>query len=316
MKRNTCVDAGSIYCPCHLAETKDCILCTQLKGEGLCDCRWQGVCIYQNYLKNKNDINRQRMEELCEIKKKTEFEKDIYLLEIQIPHELALELINPGSYIFLRGENRSSESFNSPISVMNVDLNSNLLTIVIGSLGPKTKDLLKNDKVYVKGPYKNGIFGLKYFKSMKEKKVVLISKGLSQVTLINVINQLLKNNNVLKIFMDQNGKMIPLVQEKIKSLENVDIQYVDFEKDIDIIKNEIRNDVALVYSAGSNYFNREIMNIVDVVDDKIPLSITNNNLICCGEGLCGACIVKMQGENIRTCKTQVEPRVYLKEALK
>ncbi|NFG18899.1 sulfide/dihydroorotate dehydrogenase-like FAD/NAD-binding protein, partial [Clostridium botulinum] len=42
-----CIDAGSEYCPCHLAETGDCILCSQLSGKKFCDCiNWKGVCIY------------------------------------------------------------------------------------------------------------------------------------------------------------------------------------------------------------------------------------------------------------------------------
>ena len=43
-----CIDAGSEFCPCHLAESGECILCSQLQGSHFCDClNWKGVCIYQ-----------------------------------------------------------------------------------------------------------------------------------------------------------------------------------------------------------------------------------------------------------------------------
>lgn len=316
MKSNVCVDAGGMYCPCHLAETKDCILCSHLNGEKLCDCKWQGICVYQNFIKNNEIISKPREEVLCEVKKHEEVEKDIHLLEIEIPKDLASDLIHPGSYVLLRGESRIEEKFNSPISVMNVDLDKNLLIVVVESLGPKTKDLLKSKKVFIKGPYMNGIFGIKNLKTIKEKKALLLSRGLSQVTLINVANQLLKNNNKIKIFIDTNGKSILKVKEILSNKENVDIHYIEFSEQVQLIKDELKSEVQLVYSAGSNFFNRKVMNLVDEINDTIPLTITNNNLICCGEGLCGACIIKIKGEKIRTCKTQVEPRIYLKEALK
>ncbi len=315
MKNTICVDAGSVYCPCHLAETKDCILCSHLKGKKLCDCNWQGVCIYNNFMKNKEHMNEQREDILCEIKKHVELEKDVHLLEIKIPPELGIELIHPGSYVLLRGETRNEDKFNMPISVMNVNLKENLLTIIVESIGPKTKYLLQNKKVFVKGPYRNGIFGLKELKMIKEKKVILIARGPSQVTLINVVNQLSKNKNKTKIFIDNMGIKISLIEELLKNKEDVDIHYIDLEKQKDLLKEELKL-INLVYSAGSNFFNKKILDLVDEIDENIPFVMTNNNLICCGEGLCGACIVKIKGEKVRTCKTQVEPRVYLKEALK
>ena len=42
-----CIDAGTEYCPCHLAETGDCILCSELCSKTFCDCvNWKGTCIY------------------------------------------------------------------------------------------------------------------------------------------------------------------------------------------------------------------------------------------------------------------------------
>ena len=41
-----CIDAGSEFCPCHLAESGECILCSQLQGSHFCDClNWKGVFI-------------------------------------------------------------------------------------------------------------------------------------------------------------------------------------------------------------------------------------------------------------------------------
>ncbi len=315
MGNKVCVDAGSMYCPCHLAKSGDCISCSLLCGKDLCECDLKGICIYQNFKKNNEKISEPREGILCKVLKNQEIQDNIYLLSISIPKCLACELIHPGSYILLKDKKRKDDMFNSPISVMNVDLKNNILDIVIESIGPKTKDLLNSDTVFIKGPYTNGIFGIKYFKQLKSKKVLILTKGLSSVTLINAVNNLLNNNNEVKVFFDKSGKKIEAVEKKLKEL-NIDLKNFDFIKNENLIKEELKKGLDMVFSAGSNRFNKNIMNIVDSIDNTINFAITNNNLICCGEGVCGACIVNVKGEKIKTCKTQIEPRVYLKEALK
>ena len=46
----------------------------------------------------------------------------------------------------------------------------------------------------------------------------------------------------------------------------------------------------------SNIFNKDIMDIVDSIDENINLAVSNNNLICCGEGICGGCTVRLNGQ--------------------
>ena len=314
MDNNTCVDAGGKYCPCHLAETKDCIACSNLNKNEVCECKWQGVCIYQNYLKSKCVIGEERKETCCEIIKTIELEENLYLVDIEVPNELALELVNPGVYVFMRSENRKSDKFNSPISVLRV--RENILTVALKLIGPKTKDLLKGEKIIIKGPYSNGIFGISNFKKLKNSRAVLISSGLSQVTLINAANQLLKNKNEIKIFLDEDNLNLKIVKDYFYKKENVELVVFSFRENMDRIRHELSKDIGLVFSAGSNEFNKSILNVLDEVNEKVAFSITNNNLICCGEGLCGSCIVKVEGKNIRTCKTQIEPRKYLRGALK
>lgn len=66
-----CIDAGSEYCPCHLAETGDCILCSQLSGKKFCDCiNWKGVCIYQEFIWNGKKAKEERETYLGKIIKK------------------------------------------------------------------------------------------------------------------------------------------------------------------------------------------------------------------------------------------------------
>lgn len=54
------------------------------------------------------------------------------------------------------------------------------------------------------------------------------------------------------------------------------------------------------------------MNIIDAIDENIKLAVSNNNLICCGEGICGACCIDLNGVKVKSCKTQINSREYLK----
>ncbi|MGL5692945.1 MAG: hypothetical protein ACRCXA_02620, partial [Peptostreptococcaceae bacterium] len=92
----------------------------------------------------------------------------------------------------------------------------------------------------------------------------------------------------------------------------VNIHIINIEEDKDFILDYIkRNDVKLIYSGANNGFNKCIKELVDSVDKDITLAISNNNLICCGEGICGACTINLNGEMVKSCKAQINSRDLL-----
>lgn len=192
---------------------------------------------------------------------------------------------------------------------MDINEEEGILEVIIHAIGAKTKPIINNDKVYVKSPYYNGIFGLKEIKSNKEDNCLIVINGLSQANVINVIRRLLRNNNNVEVFV--NGTLLDIIKEKIESM-NVKINYFNIEKDKQLLFNYIKEKkISFVYCAASVEFSRQIMNILNSVDKNIKLSISNNNLICCGEGICGACIVDLNGKKVKTCKAQIDSREYL-----
>lgn len=312
MKTLSCADSGSKYCPCHLAYSKDCIRCNMLNKNETCDCIWQGVCIYNEVNHNKNSKVIERKEYLCDIEAMTSIEENTYLIKIKIPKELSKDLRSPGAYVFLKGKDKESNIFSAPISVLDVDLEKNTLEVIIKQVGIKTKGIINSDQVYIKGPYFNGLFGIKDIKSMSKSNCLVILNGLSQVNSINVIQRLIENNNKVDVFINHNGVILDNVIQKIYDL-GASIYHIDIEEDKGFIADYIKsNDIKLVYSGASNRFNKEVMNIVDAIDENIKLAVSNNNLICCGEGICGACCIDLNGVKVKSCKTQINSREYLK----
>ncbi|NMA86311.1 MAG: hypothetical protein GX968_03185 [Tissierellia bacterium] len=53
---------------------------------------------------------------------------------------------------------------------------------------------------------------------------------------------------------------------------------------------------------------RKVKSIIDKLDLDIKWFVTNNNILCCGEGVCGSCIRKTNaGNRIKTCKVIIDP---------
>ena len=138
----------------------------------------------------------------------------------------------------------------------------------------------------------------KTFVSLEEKIRRLISERLSR--------------GKVDVFINHNGVILDNVVQKIYDL-GANIYHIDIAQDKEFISDYIKsNYIKLVYSGGSNHFNKSVMDIVDYVDENIKLAVSNNNLICCGEGICGACSIDLNGVKVKTCKTQVNSREYLK----
>ena len=307
MKTLSCADSGSKYCPCHLAYSNDCIRCNMLNKNKTCDCMWQGVCIYNEVKHNKNSPVVQRSEYLCDIESMKVVEDNTYLISIKIPKELSKDLRSPGAYVLIKRKDKESDIFSAPISVMDVDLDKNILEVIVRPIGIKTKGIINFNQVYIKGPYFNGLFGIKDIKSTSKSNCLIILNGLSQVNSINVIRRLIENGNKVDVFINHNGVILDNVVQKIYDL-GANIYHIDIAQDKEFISDYIK----LVYSGGSNHFNKSVMDIVDYVDENIKLAVSNNNLICCGEGICGACSIDLNGVKVKTCKTQVNSREYLK----
>ncbi|MDP4177581.1 MAG: sulfide/dihydroorotate dehydrogenase-like FAD/NAD-binding protein [Bacillota bacterium] len=315
-----CIDAGTEYCPCHLAETGDCLLCSQLAGKNFCDCiNWKGVCIYQEYIWNGGKSKEERKNYICEIYKKENIFKNVILLTIRVKHELAQNLIHPGSYVFLRDIN-SNQYFDFPISIMDTDLEENTITLAIEIKGVKTKkfNLLKEgEKIDIRGPYWNGELGLKNIYNSRDGKSILIARGIGQAPLVPVLKKLYSNGNKTTVIIDNADYDKSFIDEYLTMCNSKVIECSTLNKGelslelINILNNEINDEnINLVHCSGPDIL---IFKTLEFINDKIAFSCCNNAKMCCGEGVCGACTVRYQGHIIKKlCKIQSDPKYIFK----
>ena len=201
-----CIDSGTEFCPCKLAESGECIVCSQLQGGCFCDClNWNGVCIYHEFINNGYKAKEGRKTYNCLVKETKFYEKDVLLIRFEVPHKLAIDLVKPGSFIFIRS-NKDNVYFDVPISVMESDIETNIVSIMIEVRGIKTKNLLEikeGENITIRGPYWNGVFGLKNLKSQTNNNVLVLARGIGMAPMIPVIRKLSLNNNNINLILDE-----------------------------------------------------------------------------------------------------------------
>ncbi|SNX55404.1 sulfide/dihydroorotate dehydrogenase-like FAD/NAD-binding protein [Thermoanaerobacterium sp. RBIITD] len=308
--RLECIDAGSDYCPCYLAELNECITCSQLQGKKFCDCNWKGVCIYQEYVWAGNKAKSTRNTIFSNVIDKQKINDSLLILTLSVPNKMARDLNEPGSYVFLRGVS-SPSFFDTPMSIMYSDEMKGIIKVAIQINGPKTRliDECKGE-VYLRGPYWNGLMGHRYIKGIRNSKCLVVLRGIAQAPGVIVINKLHKNNNDITVIIDKGKIGENFINSNLSDLKlnilETDLLSIEGQK---LLKNTIAdNDIKLIYSGGSDEQHLNILDYIDMFNNDAYLAVSNNNTICCGEGICGSCEVQIDGQKIRSCKVQLDVR--------
>ncbi|WP_411167898.1 sulfide/dihydroorotate dehydrogenase-like FAD/NAD-binding protein [Clostridium sp. MB05] len=314
-----CIDAGTEYCPCHLAESNECILCSQLQGSCFCDClNWNGVCIYHEFINNGSKPKEGRKTYNCLVEKKILYQRDVLLIKFKVPHKLAIDLVKPGSFIFIR--TNENIYFDVPISILESNIETNIVTIMIEIRGIKTKKLLdieEGGEITIRGPYWNGVFGLKNLNKQVNNNVLVIARGIGMAPMIPVIRKLSLSNNNINLILDKAPYEDNYVKEFLNEykLNIIEQSVIDRGELTDEAKVSIRSaikekNVGYIHIAGADILTVKMIDYLDIIGgEDIKLSCCNNIKMCCGEGVCGSCTARFSGHRVkRFCKVQADPR--------
>ncbi|WP_142415370.1 sulfide/dihydroorotate dehydrogenase-like FAD/NAD-binding protein [Hathewaya massiliensis] len=322
-----CIDAGTEFCPCHLGETGNCIQCNELQKNGECNCtNWKGVCIYQELIWNNGKAKNGRKYFQGIIQDKITANEDLFIIVVKTDEYLVRNLTNVGSFIFLKSPN-DTNYFDTAISIMDINTKDKEIILAIEEKGVKThrlNKLQKGDKILVKGPYWNGVLGLRHIKEQKDGTSIIISRGIGQAPSIPVLKSLYEQGNKVIALVD-NGKYPHSFVTEYLNRYAKEVYFLNtFEKGTirndfkDFLMNLISKEkVSLVHSSCADILNYDIMKCIEEINEKdksnfINYTCCNNTKMCCGEGVCGCCTRKNQDHKLRRlCKMQTDPKFVL-----
>ncbi|HHZ17429.1 MAG TPA: sulfide/dihydroorotate dehydrogenase-like FAD/NAD-binding protein [Clostridia bacterium] len=322
MNRSDCIDAGTEYCPCYLAEVGECIMCSQLQGKVFCDCtNWKGVCILQEYVWNHARSKPSRGLFRGQILGAEEVAADVLLLTLQVNRTLARELNQPGAYVFLRPPG-TAEYFDIPTSVMRADERLETIVLALQQRGVKTKYLFKqrtekaDQEILLRGPYWNGILGLRHLKGLHHAKALLLLRGIGQAPAVPVAKKLRQGGNEVEVLLDP-GRIknftTALFQEmgcRVLPKIILDLEKLTLRADVlAYLREKILTDgVKLIYCGGPVFLTQGVSNLLQELRSQVALVCSNNTKLCCGEGVCGSCQTRLKnGTRVKSCKTQIDP---------
>lgn len=314
-----CIDLNSKYCPCLLAETNNCVFCSQLRGENTCDCNWCGVCVlyekfWQTAVEGQGEKVLSRLEEEAEYTIVKAMADHMYILEFPVSAPLAEQLQKTGSFVFLRKPD-DPQFCQFPVGIM--DVTANKIKVAIEVVGPKSGRIFwkGNRRLTVKGPYYNGVFGQPWIENLTGGRVLVVAGGIGQAPALPLIKKLVENKNqviailapgkVKALFIEEELRQLGVTVEPVRSMRQNGMKRLD---------ETIRGKIDLVVSAGPDEQHQAVIAAMQAANINIPMAATNNATMCCGEGICGSCEKEgKNGEKLKLCKVQSDVESVLGE---
>ncbi len=314
-----CADAGTPNCPCPLAETGDCLICGRLSGKDCCECRWAGVCIYNEYIQNDRVVRNRRENKKSPVIKKIWYGKDLMVLALGVSRGFAIRAARPGAFVFLK-RNGDSDFFNVPVSVMRSDAENGIIWLALKVISAKTKRIADEDaSLTVRGVYRNGLLGKGRScleddvrlpaaggKSGAVKTWLIMTKGAGFAPAVSLLSWAdgRVRAHVITDTEKVNGEIVrDHLQEPWDGKgggESVTFESCPLAEAADSGRFKAE-DYDRVIILASDYYIRSISEKLGAAGEKLVFS--NNFHMCCGEGICGACThTDSRGNVSRMCK--------------
>jgi NAD(P)H-flavin reductase len=221
-------------------------------------------------------------------------------MDIDVPKGFALQALYPGSFVFMKpvGEN---DYYNTPISVMEANHDEGTISVVIKVVSSKTKKIAAaEDYIEIRGVYRNGLIGGGARQLVQDKKNgakwLIIAKGIALAPAVKLMNWAGDNIDV-DLIIDPDK----INDEIIRDFLVVPAMQISFLTDLELFDEEMTSGYDRVIILTSNYFIKTIKTQLKIPDVK--LVYCNNFNMCCGEGICGACVYTDEnGNSYKTCK--------------
>ena len=310
-----CSDYASDICPCILAESGRCIVCSMCRDEDFCDCTdTVSFCVLQELINNGGKARKRHEVIPCTVVNVKKYESNLCLIRLNVPGIDMASFRRLGCYVIVRVD--EDPYFDVPVSVLN-DVNDNgtigLLIQVRGIKTGRFETIKKGDTVFLRGPFFNGIQSVRRVAGFHNGKALVLCRGIGMLPSIQVIEALRNSNNEVTVYLDRaqfNQDVLDAFMQLFE-IEVPDIHICNEKGNLtedycQTIEDAVKNGTGLIHLGMSDYLIRKSVEFMEDRKCMVDVSCINNANICCGEGICGACTDSI-GPNriIRHCKNQL-----------
>ena len=198
LKTEPCDVCNSEICPCILATLQECMICSHLQAnKESCDCDWQKVCVYLNYLHNGTIIPKVLTMTGTVLLRCLKLREDIFLLYLAVSPELFDKLSSLDKVYFC-----------SSISAKSYRVSAVILQKYpahhVVSLGIKTSLLderlltSKHLSYYLETTGRTTVLGLAPLAKTSNGKILIIAEGLGELMVPALVQNFLagKGNEI------------------------------------------------------------------------------------------------------------------------
>lgn len=322
-----CIDAGSENCPCYLAVTGDCLVCSRLQGKNYCNCDWRGVCIYNEFIQGNKKVNNPRRDFEARIIERKFYKEDLVVFILDVGKGFAIKAGRPGSYLFVKGSGAAGY-YDIPISVMKSDVEKGQIHLAVKIISSKTKALLlEEEKIALRGPYRNGVHGMTPMlrKKGKNHRTLIVAKGIGIAPGI-LASEEFGGKGTVDLIVDTEKISTLLIDDYLEGgselkthgrarTDKGELRYLSLTEkrssaELERLMKQKQYDNVILLA--SDYYIEQIGKMVKRILPEADLAVSNNFRICCGEGLCGSCSVDSSGgDTIKMCKCQMNGQEIL-----
>jgi hypothetical protein len=318
-----CFDRATSHCQCALGRSLNCSYCTRLRPDaGRCECDWSGACVLLAGETGANAplVRRRRRGRAVATR---ELGRGVRELVIAAPRGVTTHLGYPGRFVFVRPAGLD-HSYDVPLTVLSAGERNYRLWFAVQ--GPKTQALAavrEGGTVFWRGPYQGGLLGWSRARRAARRPggaAVIIARGLGIVPALPLARymaaaagwrvSLLQDRPPAAGGLGDGGGLAAMLPQDVALGKIAAYTPAAGALLAETLRNVGWPGPSIVASCGTDVLHRWVARWwSELPEAGRPLLVASNNaLMTCGEGSCGACAARMPGGGrYRGCKSDIAP---------
>lgn len=191
--KHFCQDYATDACPCILSELKECYVCSHLQGHELCNCDWQGSCVFLMYRGKSTHIDKNAKH--VQILKTTLISTSSIVIHCYIPNWEEKNLIPLYTYLFTF---HYKSSFLKIPAVLLKDYGEGIFSFAVYSRTPADLYVFTHNTVPLKitASKEQIIWGVGPLRQAKNASILILAQDFGSLLAKATWEQLNQNNTV------------------------------------------------------------------------------------------------------------------------